>query len=133
MYQALIKGPQVPLTDFIWKAPIPLKIKIFTWQLAKERLPSNDQIHLRVGPSNVNCALFGDLENTDHIFSQSILAKFPGSGIRAMFGVNWNPSSHLDWFSILNTLGTKAKRFIWVFFAAQCWAIWTMRSRFIIK
>jgi hypothetical protein len=115
MYKALIKGPRVPLTVFIWKAPIPLKIK------------------LRGGPSDGNCALCGAPENADHIFFQCILAKFLWSGVRAMFGVNWNPSSRHDWFTILNSISTKAKRFVWVFFAAQSWALWTTRNKFTIE
>jgi hypothetical protein len=50
-----------------------------------------------------------------------------------MFGVNWNPHSRLEWFTIMNTLGTKAKRCVWVFFAAQCWAIWTTYNKFTIE
>ena len=42
----------------------PLKIKIFTWQLARDRLPSTDQILKYHGPS---CALCGEEENVLHI------------------------------------------------------------------
>jgi hypothetical protein len=44
LYQTVIKSLEVPITSFIWEHPIPLKIKIFTWQLAQGCLPSNDQI-----------------------------------------------------------------------------------------
>jgi hypothetical protein len=49
-----------------------------------------------------------------------------------MFGVNWNPSSWLDWFSILDSLSF-AQRAVWIFFAPQCWAIWTTRNKFTIE
>jgi hypothetical protein len=42
LYLAPCKSPVVSLTKPIWKAKIPLKTKIFTWQLARGRLPSND-------------------------------------------------------------------------------------------
>jgi hypothetical protein len=32
LYLELCKAPVVPLTEPIWKAKIPLKTKIFTWQ-----------------------------------------------------------------------------------------------------
>jgi hypothetical protein len=50
-----------------------------------------------------------------------------------MFGVAWNPRSRVDWFAILDSLNPKAKRAVWTFFAAQCWAIWTTRNKFTIE
>jgi hypothetical protein len=88
LYLALCKTPEVPLTKPIWKSKIPLKTKIFTWQLACGRLPSNDQIHARGGASDGKCALCGGEENVEHIFFQCYLAKFMWSGVREMFSVN---------------------------------------------
>jgi hypothetical protein len=132
-YLELCKKPEVSLTKYLWDCSIPLKIKIFTWQLARGRLPSNDQILIRLGPSDGRCALCGDIEHVDHIFFQCPLAQFLWSGVRDMFGVSWNPRSKLDWFSILDSLNLKAQRAVWTFFAAQCWAIWTTRNKFTIE
>jgi hypothetical protein len=129
----LCKKPEVSLTKYLWDFAIPLKIKIFTWQLARGRLPSNDQILTRLGPSDGKCALCGDIEHVDHIFFQCPLAQFLWSGVREMFGVTWNPSSRLDWFTILDSLSSKAQRAVWTFFASQCWAIWTTRNKFTIE
>jgi hypothetical protein len=123
LYLELCKKPEVALTKYLWDFAIPLKIKIFTWQLARGRLPSNDQILIRLGPSDENCALYGDIENVDHIFFQCPLAQFLWSGVRDMFGVSWNPRSRLDWFTILDSLSSKAHRAVWTYFAAQCWTI----------
>jgi hypothetical protein len=112
---------------------MPLKIKIFTWQLARGRLPSNDHIHAWGGPSDGLCALCGPLEIVDHIFFECILAQFLWSGVRDMFRVNWNPKSRQDWFQILESLNTKSRCFVRIFFAAQCWALWTTRSKFTIE
>jgi hypothetical protein len=133
LYLGLCKGHEVPLTKFIWNYPLPLKIKVFTWQLARGRLPSNDQIYSRGGPSDGTCALCGHPENVDHIFFQCHLANFMWSGLREMFRVNWNLKSRQDWFAILGTLNSKAKCFLWTFFAAQCWALWTTRNKFTIE
>jgi hypothetical protein len=73
LYLSLCKGPKVKLTKYLWSYSIPLKIKVFTWQLAHGCLPSNDQIHSRGGPSKGNCALCGHLENVDHIFFQCLV------------------------------------------------------------
>jgi hypothetical protein len=50
-----------------------------------------------------------------------------------MFSVNWNPDSRLDWFTILSPLEPRAKCLIWIFFAAQCWSLWTVRNKFTIE
>jgi hypothetical protein len=38
LYLSLCKAPDVPITKIIWNCQLPLKIKIFTWQLLKGRL-----------------------------------------------------------------------------------------------
>jgi hypothetical protein len=133
LYLEMCKKPKVPLTKYLWNCDIPLKIKIFTWQLTRGRLPSNDQILLRLGPSEGDCSLCGDIEHVDHIFFQCPLAQFLWSGVREMFGVAWNPRSRVDWFAILDSLNPKAKRAVWTFFTTQCWAIWTTRNKFTIE
>jgi hypothetical protein len=87
LYLALCKGSEVQLTKFLWSYSLPLKIKVFTWQLARGRLPSNDQIQSRGGPSEGNCALCRRPWNVDHIF-QCCFAKFMWSGVREMFRGN---------------------------------------------
>jgi hypothetical protein len=39
----------------------------------------------------------------------------------------------LEWFTILSTLAPKAKRLIWIYFAAQCWSLWTVLNKFTIE
>jgi hypothetical protein len=116
MYQALCKGPDLPIMKLLWKPLLPLKIKIFTWQLTRGRLPPNDQT--RGGPSHGKCGLCGMLENVDHILFQCAMAKFMWSGVRTMFNVNWNPLSRQEWFSILDPFNQKTTRMLWIYFAA---------------
>jgi hypothetical protein len=123
----------VQFLELIWKPMIPLKIKICTWQLARGRLPSSDQIHLRNGPSTGNCVMCGQPENVDHIFFTCVLAEFLWSEVRDMFSMNWNPRSWHDWFNIIANANPRVKHFLWSFFAAQSWAIWTTRNKFTIE
>jgi hypothetical protein len=104
----------------------------FSWQLARGRLPSNDQILLRRGPSDGNCVLCGHPEDVDHIFFTCCLAQFLWSGLRDMFSVYWSPRSRQEWLSILATLNPRAKRLLWTFFVAQSWALWLTRNKFSI-
>jgi hypothetical protein len=132
LYNTLIKGPASPFGPAIWKTTIPTKIKIFLWQLSRGRLPSNDQILKRRGPSDGLCALCGLPENVDHIFFRCDLALFVWAGIRDMLGVTWNPSCFSSWERCIQSLNDKLQRSLRVLFAAICWALWKIRNKFTI-
>ena len=51
------------------KVKVKVKICVFLWQLIRKRLLSNDNIARRRGPSTGLCALCGEFEDTNHIFS----------------------------------------------------------------
>jgi hypothetical protein len=133
LYQKLCQGEACTFANDIWSAHIPLKVKIFTWQLARNRLPTNEQLARRHGPTNGQCVLCGLPESADHLFFSCHLAKFLWSGVRSMLGVQWNPTSFSQFFDILNLFSGKARRFIWLLFAAQSWALWNVRNKFSIE
>ena len=54
-YRALFRGPILTWTSPLWKGPMPLKIKIFVWQLLCDRLPSGVDVARRHGPANGMC------------------------------------------------------------------------------
>ena len=54
-YQALCRLPVLQWLSPLWKAPMPLKIKIFVWQLLRDRLPSGTEVLKRHGPGNGLC------------------------------------------------------------------------------
>ncbi|XP_071676802.1 uncharacterized protein [Lolium perenne] len=57
LYFKLSQGATVAHFKDMWEAKVPLKIKIFSWQLVLDKLPSNLQIATRHGPSLGGCAL----------------------------------------------------------------------------
>jgi hypothetical protein len=51
LYRKLCQGtPRKHFSD-IWKVAVPMKVRIFLWQLVRKCLPSNDNIRRRRGPS----------------------------------------------------------------------------------
>jgi hypothetical protein len=133
IYRKINQGPSLPHESLLWSAKLPLKIKIFLWQLAKGRLPSNAQINRRHGASDGKCVLCGQVETVDHIFFNCHLATFAWSGLREALGVQWNPQCFQDFFSILNSLALSFKSSIWMLFAAQSWALWNIRNKMTIE
>jgi hypothetical protein len=133
LYRKINQGPNLPHESLLWSAKLPLKIKIFLWQMAKGRLPSNAQINRRHGASDDKCVLCGQAETVDHIFFSCHLASFAWSGIREALGVQWNPQSFQDFFGTLNSLPSSFKSAIWMLFAAQSWALWNIRNKITIE
>jgi hypothetical protein len=123
MYNSLLQGAAWPCAKFIWKACLPLKIKIFTWQLAINRLPSSEQINHRCGPTDGLCVMCGQVESANHIFFSCAFAAFMWSGVRAMLHVNWNPTSFAQFFRIISDHSPGHGRAVWILFAAQSWAL----------
>jgi hypothetical protein len=133
MYNHLLQGEAWPCAKTIWKASLPLKIKIFTWQLAINRLPSSEQINHRSGPSDGLCVMCGQVESADHIFFSCAFAAFMWSGVRAILQVNWNPTSFAQFFRIIFDLSPAHGRAVWILFAAQSWALWHIRNKIVME
>jgi hypothetical protein len=62
-------------------------------------------------------------ESVSRIFFECILTKFIWSGIRKMFGVQWNLTSFFEFFHIITPLSPGLKCMIWLLFAAQSWTL----------
>jgi hypothetical protein len=133
MYAAMCQDQAVVCSKLIWQAQVPKKIKIFTWQLLKGRLPSSDNICLRGGPSNGMCVLCGTEEDVDHIFFKCVLALFMWEGLSLSLGVQWKPRNRQEWLTILGGFRGATRRILWILFAAMCWALWKIRNKFTIE
>jgi hypothetical protein len=133
MYKLLLQGPAWPCAKLIWKANLPLKIKIFTWQLAIDRLPSSEQINHRHGPTDSFCVMCGHVESTDHIFFKCGFAIFMWSGIRTILNVTWNPSFFAQFFQIISSLSHGHEKAVWILFAAQSMALWQIRNKIAME
>uniref|UniRef100_A0A453P841 Reverse transcriptase zinc-binding domain-containing protein n=1 Tax=Aegilops tauschii subsp. strangulata TaxID=200361 RepID=A0A453P841_AEGTS len=59
----------------LWKVPMPLKIKIFVWQLLRDRLPSGTEVLKRHGLSNGLCPLCLIPETRTHILFSCVAAQ----------------------------------------------------------
>ena len=123
LYRKLYQGiPQKHFSE-IWKIAIPLKVRIFLWQLARKRLPANENIRKRKGPSTGRCALCGEVEDSDHIFFSCTLARFMWSAVRELLSCSWNPSSFADVYRILQSHIGQTRRVFSICCVALCWTL----------
>lgn len=76
LYLALHNGAAPFQAMDIWKARIPTKIKIFLWQLVRDRLPSGVEVQKRHGRGDGLSPHCGAVEDANHIFFKRVLAQF---------------------------------------------------------
>jgi hypothetical protein len=83
MYLMLRQGNNCPQFSALCKIYVPLKIKIFLWQLARGRLP----LLKRRGQSQEAGTLCGEFEDVDHLFFTFYPAKYLWSYARSLLQV----------------------------------------------
>ena len=132
MYHKLSQGVPVAHSADLWAANLPLKIKIFLWQLILDRLPASKQVAAKMGPSDGRCVLCGAIEDATHIFFSCFLANVGWSVLRQLLGCSWAPANFPQFFAIQQSLLGRQRRISWVLFAALCWALWTTRNKLTI-
>ncbi|KAK1669324.1 hypothetical protein QYE76_057483 [Lolium multiflorum] len=133
LFFKLSQGTSVAHFKDMWESRVPLKIKIFSWQLALDKLPSNLQIATRHGPSTGGCALCGAPEDATHIFFSCSLAQFAWAVLRQLLGCNWRQASFPQFHAILSDFAGYSRRIPWALFLAQSWALWTIRNKLSIE
>jgi hypothetical protein len=133
MYAKLSQGATVAHFKDVWAAKIPLKIRIFSWQLILDRLPSSANLAHIHGPGTGRCALCGSEEGADHIFFSCSPALLAWSVLRELLGCNWSPASFAQFFAIVSNFSGSFRRLAWVLFVAQSWTPWTCRNKLTIE
>lgn len=56
----------------IWEAKIPMKVRIFLWQVHKNKIKSADQLKKKNWKGDEHCKMCGELENAKHIIFQCL-------------------------------------------------------------
>uniref|UniRef100_A0A453J5N9 Reverse transcriptase zinc-binding domain-containing protein n=1 Tax=Aegilops tauschii subsp. strangulata TaxID=200361 RepID=A0A453J5N9_AEGTS len=88
-YQAVCRLPVLSWLSPLWKAPMPLKIKIFVWQLLRDRLRSGTEVPKRHGPGNGLCPLCHIPETGTHILFSWVAAQALWCFVCEALGPEW--------------------------------------------
>jgi hypothetical protein len=70
VYDHLTKNDCGNSFQHIWRSKIPLKIKIFTWQLENNAIPTKDNMVKWNWGGNPSCMFCKQIETADHLFFQ---------------------------------------------------------------
>jgi hypothetical protein len=105
VYMHLTKNDIGLLYKSIWKAKIPLKVKIFMWMLAQKSILTKDNMIVRNWQGDPSCYFCGDTESLDHSLFQCPIAKVVWGVLALCFGQNERPSTYEDfWVWIVSAL-----------------------------
>jgi hypothetical protein len=80
----------------IWGAKLPLKIRIFLWQVVHDRLESAEQLKKREWNGEIECQLCGRMESIDHILFRCVCSWYVWTVIQETFGWSHTPSLVVD-------------------------------------
>ena len=80
----------------IWKCRLPMKIKVFLWQISNNRLPTGAELKKRNWRGSAVCNICETSETADHIFFSRVMAKFVWSCFKEALGWDRIPVSWQD-------------------------------------
>lgn len=110
-----------------WKLPIPYKIKIFIWLVARNKILTKQNLHRRGWVGDTKCQFCQQTETTNHLFLTCSLTQqiWFWMGNSQHHFTNWH--SIQDILAFAGTLIGKAKTAFLVMFRALCWTLWKLR------
>ena len=132
-YRALFRGSVFSWTKHLWKASLPLKIKIFTWQLLRDRLPSGVEVAKRLGPGDGTCPLCAVPETGTHILFSCPAARFLWSFIAEALGPEWQALDLAELLEVQANHTGRRRSLFWLVFTAMTWTLWTIRNKMVIE
>jgi hypothetical protein len=103
----------------LWKAPIPLKTKIFVWQLLQDRIPSGVEAAKCHGPGNGRCPLCDIPESTHHIVFACPDASLLWSFVSEALGPEWQALDLGEFLEEHANRTGRRRRLFWLVFAVM--------------
>ena len=91
----------------VWKSKLPMKLKVFLWQIFHDKLQTGAELKKRKWRGSEKCNLCGKLETVDHIFFSCVLAKFVWACFKEALGWERVPTSWQDFLDIWILLGCR--------------------------
>jgi hypothetical protein len=113
----------------LWKAKIPLKIKIWLWLIWHNAIATKDNMLRRGWSGNTRCQFCNENESILHLFFSCPAAKFVWSCVARSIGAPTCPGSFTQYFWWIPQFLHVSRNVQIAGVAAICWAIWKLRNR----
>jgi hypothetical protein len=117
----------------IWTARIPLKIKIFLWQVCNDKIQSAEQLKRRNWEDPIECKMCRQVESIEHILVGCVLDKYGWSLLRDIF--DWpNTPNSLEELSCKLVEGNERENANFAYiFGCLAWSLWLLRNDLIFS
>jgi hypothetical protein len=98
MYKNLCSNGVDQSFKHLWKAKLPLKIKIWLWLIWHNAIASKDNMSKRGWTRNTKCQFCNEEETILHMFFTCAAANFFWSGVAKSIGAHNRPASFSQFF-----------------------------------
>ena len=132
-YHALCRSPATPWLEPMSKAPVPLKIKIFVWQLLRNRLCSGTEVLKQQGPRNGLCPLCAVPETETHILFSCTAVRVMWMFVHEALGPDWEALNLVDFLQYRAMQPLQHPLLFWLIFAAMSWTLWITCNKMVIE
>uniref|UniRef100_A0ACD5WM96 Uncharacterized protein n=1 Tax=Avena sativa TaxID=4498 RepID=A0ACD5WM96_AVESA len=128
-----VLGPGADLDLPLVEGPLPLSIRIFVWQLLRDRLPSGVEVAKRHGPGTGLCPLCGTPKTCSHILFSCSATRALWSFVQEALGPAWQAQELGEFLQTQANRAGGGRRLFWLVFAGISWTLWNMRNRMVIE
>jgi hypothetical protein len=129
MYSWLERNLAGANNKWIWSAGIPLKIKIFVWQMCRDAILTRENMRKRNWPGSSLCSFCNEVETNNHLFFSCSVSKVVWGIVGSTMGTNLVPNSFWQAMTWFHSFLPRDEKFFVVLIAAICWAIWNVRNK----
>ena len=112
----------------LWKAKIPLKIKVFMWLVKSNAILTKDNLSKKGWQGDQTCSFCSTPETIEHLFFGCAMARYCWSLVSIVIGADCRPSSFSQFWVWAAKYMPHHKKIFMVGLAAICWALWRTRN-----
>jgi hypothetical protein len=128
MYTHLCRADIENQNKKLWKAKIPLKVKIFMWLLQQNAVLTKDNLAKRNWKGDKRCRFCNMDECINHLFFDCSLARYTWSLVAMVVGADCRPSNLMQFWVWSERFLPRNKNIHMIGLAAICWAVWQSRN-----
>jgi hypothetical protein len=115
----------------VWHSKLPLKIRVFLWQVFNDKIQSAVQLKKRNWSGPIECKLCGCEESTVHLFFRCVVSQFCWCICRDILGWDFVPSHSDDLTILCRELSMKQTQKLMFLFGCVLWSIWLTRNDYV--
>lgn len=113
----------------LWKAKIPLKIKIWLWLIWHNAIATKDNMKKRQWEGDTKCRFCHEKETIGHLFFTCSAAAYVWGTVTNTLGATTRPGCFSQYFWWITQHSAFSRNVQIAGLAAICWAIWKIHNR----